>query len=103
MSCKFPVAAQASLILLTVAAHAQAAQDLDELPQSVQVVGPATIAELGAQSIGDLLRVVPSANAGYSRVGPYQSSSLKLRGFHADQMRNGIRQRYYEDVDASAL
>ncbi|QCI79603.1 hypothetical protein E6W36_08785 [Hankyongella ginsenosidimutans] len=28
---------------------------------------------------------------------------MKVRGFLVDQMRNGIRQRYYEDVDASAL
>lgn len=76
---------------------------LEKVPQSVQVVDADAISDLGAQSIGDVLRMVPSANAGYSRVGPYQSFSLKLRGYLADQMRNGIRQRYYEDVDASAL
>lgn len=76
---------------------------LEKVPQSVQVVGADDIADLGAQSIGDLLRTVPSANVGFSRVGAYQSFSLKIRGFLADQMRNGIRQRYYEDVDASAL
>jgi iron complex outermembrane receptor protein len=122
MSRKFAVAASASLTFLT-AASAQAAS-LDEVivtgtkfddfggksgiplakvPQSVQVIDSAAIDDLGAQSIGDLLRVVPSASAGSSRVGPYQSFTLKLRGFLADQMRNGIRQRYYEDVDASAL
>ncbi|HXC58184.1 MAG TPA: TonB-dependent receptor [Steroidobacteraceae bacterium] len=125
MSHKFRIPTQMLAFSLALCAAAQAAADPDEViltgtkltsdfggksgvpleaaPQSVQVVGAAAIAELGAQSVGDLLRLVPSANAGYSRVGPYQSFSLKLRGFLADQMRNGIRQRYYEDVDASAL
>jgi len=76
---------------------------IEKLPQSVQVISAENIVEQGATSIGDILRLVPSANPGYSRVGAYQSFSLKLRGFLADQMRNGIRQRYYEDVDASAL
>lgn len=76
---------------------------LERVPQSVQIIGAEDIVEQGAQSIGDLLRTVPSANPGYSRVGAYQSFSLRVRGFLADQMRNGIRQRYYEDVDASAL
>jgi iron complex outermembrane receptor protein len=76
---------------------------LEKLPQSVQIVTAADIVERGARSIGDLLRTVPSANPGYSRVGSYQSFSLKVRGFLADQMRNGLRQRYYEDIDASAL
>jgi len=73
------------------------------LPQSIQIVTAEDIIERGARSVGDILRAVPSANPGFSRVGPYQSFSLKVRGFLADQMRNGIRQRYYEDVDASAL
>lgn len=76
---------------------------IDRVPQSVQIVSADDIVAQGAGSIGDLLRGVPSANPGYSRVGAYQSFSLKVRGFLADQMRNGIRQRYYEDVDASAL
>lgn len=76
---------------------------LERMPQSVQVFTSDEIRALGALSIGDLLRSVPSANPGYSRVGPYQSFSVKVRGYLADQMRNGIRQRYYEDVDASAL
>lgn len=76
---------------------------LERVPQPVQIIGAEDIVEQGAQSIGDLLRTVPSANPGFSRVGSYQSFSLRLRGFLADQMRNGIRQRYYEDVDASAL
>lgn len=76
---------------------------LEKLPQSVQVISAEDIAAQGARSMGDVLRAVPGANAGYSRVGAYQSFSLRVRGFLADQMRNGMRQRYYEDVDASAL
>jgi iron complex outermembrane recepter protein len=76
---------------------------LKELPQSIQLVDVDQMRGQGLVSVGDLLRDIPSANPGYSRVGPYQSFSLKIRGFAADQMRNGMRQRYFEDVDASAL
>ncbi|MCA1928367.1 TonB-dependent siderophore receptor [Rheinheimera sp.] len=76
---------------------------LKELPQSIQLLDVEQMRGQGLVSVGDLLRDIPSANPGYSRVGPYQSFSLKIRGFAADQMRNGMRQRYFEDVDASAL
>lgn len=76
---------------------------LAELPQSVQLLNVAELRAQGRQSVGELLLNVPSANAGYSRVGPYQSYSIKIRGFGADQLRNGMRQRYYEDIDPSAL
>jgi iron complex outermembrane recepter protein len=74
-----------------------------KLPQSVQVLTSDDLTNRGVRSIGDALRAVPSASVGTSRVSAYQSFSLKIRGFLADQMRNGVRQRYYEDVDASAL
>lgn len=76
---------------------------LAELPQSVQLLNVTELRAQGRQSVGELLLNVPSANAGYSRVGPYQSYSIKIRGFGADQLRNGMRQRYYEDIDPSAL
>lgn len=76
---------------------------VDRMPQGVQVVGGEELVERGVRSVGDVLRAVPSANVGGSRVSRYQSFGLKIRGFLADQMRNGIRQRYFEDVDASAL
>lgn len=76
---------------------------LSKMPQSVQVVDADAIRTQGARSIGDVLRNVPSANPGQSRVARYQSFSLGVRGFLADQMRNGMRQRYYEDIDASAM
>ena len=56
-----------------------------KVPQSIQIVTADEIVEQGARSVGDLLRNVPSANPGFSRIGSYQSSSLKVRGFLADQ------------------
>ena len=76
---------------------------IERVPQSVQIITSDELIERGATSIGDALRAVPSANIGNSRIARYQSFSLTVRGFLVDQMRNGIRQRYYEDVDASAL
>lgn len=76
---------------------------IERVPQSIQVLDDEELIERGVRSIGDVLRAVPSANVGGSRVSRYQSFGLKIRGFLADQMRNGIRQRYFEDVDASAL
>ncbi|MDJ0275518.1 TonB-dependent siderophore receptor [Sphingomonas sp. 2R-10] len=76
---------------------------LDRVPQGIQILDDEDLVERGVRSVGDALRAVPSANVGGSRVSRYQSAGLKIRGFAADQMRNGIRQRYYEDVDASAL
>lgn len=76
---------------------------LERVPQSVQVLDAADLAERGVRSIGDSLRAVPSANVGNPRTARYQSFSLKIRGFLADQQRNGLRQRYFEDVDPSAI
>ena len=76
---------------------------LERVPQSVQVLDATELDERGVRSIGDALRAVPSANVGNPRTARYQSFSLKIRGFLADQQRNGLRQRYFEDVDPSAL
>ncbi len=76
---------------------------LSKLPQSVQVLTEDDLKARGAVSMGDALRSVPSANVGLSRVSAWQSFSLRIRGFLADQMRNGVRQRYFEDIDASSM
>lgn len=76
---------------------------LEQVPQGVQVLNAQDLIEQNARSIGDALRSVPSANVGAARTASYQSFTLEIRGFLADQMRNGVRQRYYEDVDASAI
>lgn len=75
----------------------------ENLAQSAQVFDAELLQQIGVTSVGGVLRLVPSAGPGTSRVAAWQSFSLKIRGFMADQMRNGMRQRYYEDVDASAL
>lgn len=76
---------------------------LAQVPQSVQVLDEEDIVARGASSVEDVLRAVPSATVAGSRVGSGASGTLRLRGFAAYEMRNGIRQRYYQDVDSSAL
>ncbi|WP_058835783.1 TonB-dependent siderophore receptor [Luteimonas abyssi] len=76
---------------------------LERMPQSIQVIGDATLEDVGTRSIEDALRVVPSATIAGSRIGTSTSATLRVRGFAAQVMRNGIRQRFYEGVDASAL
>jgi iron complex outermembrane recepter protein len=76
---------------------------LGQVPQAVQVLDAEDLVERNVRSVGDVLKAVPSASIGTPRTSAYQSFSLKVRGFYVDQMRNGVRQRYYEDVDASAI
>ncbi len=76
---------------------------LEQVPQAVQVLDAEDLADRNVRSMGDALKAIPSANIGTPRTSAYQSFSLKVRGFYVDQMRNGVRQRYYEDVDASAI
>lgn len=76
---------------------------LDQVPQGVQVLDAEDLVTQNVRSVGDALRSVPSANIGAPRTTAYQSFTLRVRGFLADQMRNGVRQRYFEDVDASSL
>lgn len=73
------------------------------VPQSLQVVTSQELEARSARTIGDALRSVPSANVGSPRGVPFQNFAITIRGFAADQMRNGVRQRYYENVDPSAL
>ncbi|MBK6961155.1 MAG: TonB-dependent siderophore receptor [Gammaproteobacteria bacterium] len=74
-----------------------------EVPQSVQVIDRALIEDSGAVDVGDILRRVPSAYVGNTRLAPFTSFSWKIRGFDAAVTRNGFRQLYFEDVDQSAL
>lgn len=77
--------------------------DTLEVPQSVQVIGRALIEDSGAVDVGDILKRVPSAYVGNTRLAPFTSFSWKIRGFDAAVTRNGFRQLYFEDVDQSAL
>ena len=74
-----------------------------EMPQAVQLLESDDIISTGSRSIEDALRVVPSATVAGSRIGSGTSNTLRIRGFGAQIMRNGIRQRFYEGVDSSAL
>ena len=74
-----------------------------EVPQSVQTLDRALIEDSGAVDVGDLLKRVPSAYVGNTRLAPFTSFSWKIRGFDAAVTRNGFRQLYFEDVDQSAL
>jgi iron complex outermembrane receptor protein len=77
--------------------------ELMRIPQGVQVVNDKVIRDQGAVDIGDVLRNIPSANVGNTRLAPFASFSWTLRGFDAGVNRNGFRQLYFEDVDQSAL
>ncbi len=73
------------------------------VPQSVQVIDKSLIEDSGAVDVGDILKRVPSAYVGHTRLAPFTSFSWKIRGFDAAVTRNGFRQLYFEDVDQSAL
>jgi iron complex outermembrane receptor protein len=75
---------------------------LSQVPQSIQVIDETEFIDRNIQSIGDILKAVPSATPGASRVSTYQAFSVKTRGFLAEQIYNGVRQRYYWNVDPSA-
>jgi iron complex outermembrane receptor protein len=76
---------------------------LDRVPQSLQVVRAEELRDRGARSINDALLAVPSAEGGPSRATPFPTLTVTLRGFGARQIRNGVRQRFFEQVDPSAL
>ena len=63
--------------------------DTLEVPQSVQVIGRALIEDSGAVDVGDILKRVPSAYVGNTRLAPFTSFSWKIRGFDAAVTRNG--------------
>ncbi|MDO9282056.1 MAG: TonB-dependent siderophore receptor [Methylotenera sp.] len=73
------------------------------VPQSTQTINRAVIDDVGAVDVRDVLKQVPSAFAGHTRLAPFASFSWKVRGFDAAVTRNGFRQIYFEDVDQSAL
>jgi iron complex outermembrane receptor protein len=77
--------------------------ELMSIPQGVQVVNEQLIRDQGAMDIGDVLKNIPSANVGNTRLSPFSSFSWTIRGFDAGVNRNGFRQLYFEDVDQSAL
>lgn len=71
------------------------------IPQSIQVITGEALKDQGALSIGNILKQVPSATLIGTRYSRFPK--ISIRGFRADQNRNGIRQIFGGDVDWSAL
>lgn len=79
--------------------------ELERVPQSIQIITKDLIEDKGIIDLPRLLRNVPSANAGASRLfanGVF-GNSVSVRGFPLGVKRNGFRHLYFEDVDASAF
>jgi len=76
---------------------------IEKVPQSIQVLDDEDILESGARSLEDVLRAVPSATVARNRISGFGGNTLRLRGFAAQQIRNGIFQRFYDGTDPSAL
>lgn len=77
--------------------------DVLSVPQSTQSLTSALIEAQGAIDVGDVLKQVPSAFVGHTRLASFTSFSWKIRGLDAGVTRNGFRQLYFEDVDQSAF
>lgn len=75
--------------------------EITRVPQSIQVITSDAFEDQGAQSIGDIMKQVPSANLFGSRFSRFPG--ITVRGFRTDQTRNGIRQLFFSDTDFSAL
>ncbi|AEG01269.1 TonB-dependent siderophore receptor [Methylomonas methanica] len=75
--------------------------EITRVPQSIQVITKAAIEDQGAFSIGNILKQVPSATVIGTRFSRFPR--INIRGFKADQTRNGIRQIFGGDGDWSAL
>ncbi|HYI41982.1 MAG TPA: TonB-dependent siderophore receptor [Allosphingosinicella sp.] len=76
---------------------------IERVPQSIQVIDDEEIIASGARTVEDALRAVPSATVARSRIGGFGGATLRIRGFAAQQIRNGIFQRFYDSTDPSAL
>lgn len=76
---------------------------IERVPQSIQLIDAEDIIDRGARSIEDALRAVPSATVARNRVSGFAGNTLRIRGFAAQQIRNGIFQRFYDGTDPSAL
>ncbi len=74
---------------------------ITRVPQSIQVITRESIQDRGAQSLSDIMKQVPSATIQGSRYTRFPS--VNIRGFNAQEVRNGIRQVFFADADYSAL
>jgi iron complex outermembrane receptor protein len=76
---------------------------IEQFPQSVQVISQEDILNMNALSLGDILSAVPSATDGPPRESTYQGFAFRIRGFTAYPIYNGVYQRYFFNVDPSAI
>ncbi|HTU45397.1 MAG TPA: TonB-dependent receptor [Bryobacteraceae bacterium] len=76
---------------------------VEQFPQSIQAINQENILDRNAISLGDILSAVPSATAGPPRESTYQGFAFRVRGFTAYPVYNGVYQRYFFNVDPSAL
>jgi len=76
---------------------------LEQFPQSIQVINQEDILDMNAISLGDIFTAVPSATAGPPRESTYQGFAFRIRGFTAYPIYNGVYQRYFFNVDPSAI
>jgi iron complex outermembrane receptor protein len=75
----------------------------EQFPQSIQVITAEDILDRNAIALGDILTAVPSATPGPPRESTYQGFAFRLRGFTAYPIYNGVYQRYFFNVDPSAI
>ncbi len=94
---------EAALTRPTATAATRFEADALAVPQSTQSLTAALLEAQGAVDVADVLRHVPSAFAGHTRLAPFTSFSWRLRGLDAGVTRNAFRQLYFEDVDQSAF
>lgn len=64
-------------------------ESIREIPQSVDVLGPQLIEATGAETVGEVLRMVPGASRDGSELDAFGDSYL-MRGFSTTQTVNGI-------------
>ena len=76
---------------------------IEQFPQAIQAISQESIVDSNAISLGDILAAVPSAAAGPPRESTYQGFAFRVRGFTAYPIYNGVYQRYFFNVDPSAL
>lgn len=77
--------------------------NIQDIPQSVQVLTADFIRDTGALSIAQLFQNVPGAANSLARTTPFGTASLQLRGQDVVIFRDGLRDVDFSDIDQSAL
>ncbi len=79
--------------------------EIEKIPQGIQVINRELIKDQGMLQLGDVLKMIPSANIGTSRLSAFPSfgGNWTIRGQKMSVTRNGFRPLFFEDVDQSAM